>query len=54
MWRFTLKAGPEGFRPVTSNPGSDVEFQKSASGQSFHGLKKFSLNHAVQDPTFSE
>jgi hypothetical protein len=29
-----------------------LNFEKSASGQSFHGLKKFSLNNSVQDPTF--
>ena len=47
-----LKGGAGSFRPVDDNPGLTLNFEKFAPGQSFHGLKKFSLNNSVQDPTF--
>jgi spore coat protein CotH len=47
-----LKGGAGSFRPVDENPGLTLNFEKNAPGQSFHGLKKFSLNNSVQDPTF--
>lgn len=47
-----LKGGAGSYRPVEDNPGLTLNFEKYAPGQSFHGLKKFSLNNSVQDPTF--
>jgi spore coat protein CotH len=47
-----LKGGAGSYRPVDDNPGLTLNFEKYAPGQSFHGLKKFSLNNSVQDPTF--
>ena len=47
-----LKGGAGSYRPVDSNPGLTLEFAKNAPGQTFHGLKKFSLNNSVQDRTF--
>jgi len=47
-----LKGGAGSYRPVNNNPGLTLNFEKMASGQTFHGLKKFSLNNSVQDPTY--
>lgn len=47
-----LKGGAGSFRPIDDNPALTLNFGKYASGQMFHGLKKFSLNNSVQDPTF--
>lgn len=47
-----LKGGAGSFRPLDDNPGLTLEFAKNANGQTFHGLKKFSLNNSVQDRTF--
>jgi spore coat protein CotH len=47
-----LKGGAGSFRPFNSNPSLTLNFDKSAQGQSFHGLKKFSLNNSVQDPSY--
>jgi spore coat protein CotH len=47
-----LKGGAGSFRSIDHNPGLTLNFEKNAQGQSFHGLKKFSLNNSVQDPTF--
>jgi spore coat protein CotH len=47
-----LKGGAGSFRPIDDDPGLTLNFEKAAPGQSFHGLKKFSLNNSVQDPSF--
>jgi spore coat protein H len=47
-----LKGGAGSYRPIDNNPGLTLEFAKNAPGQTFHGLKKFSLNNSVQDRTF--
>src|SRR5438105_588982 len=47
-----LKGGFGSFRPIDDDPGLTLNFEKFAAGQSFHGLKKLSLNNGVQDPTF--
>lgn len=47
-----LKGGAGSFRPIDNDPGLTLEFAKNATGQTFHGLKKFSLNNSVQDHTF--
>jgi spore coat protein CotH len=47
-----LKGGAGSFRPIEDDPGFTLNFEKFAPGQSFHGLKKLSLNNAVQDPSF--
>lgn len=47
-----LKGGAGSFRPIDDDPGFTLNFEKFAPGQTFHGLKKLSLNNAVQDPTF--
>ena len=47
-----LKGGFGSYRPLDDDPSLTLNFEKYAPGQSFHGLKKFSLNNSVQDPTF--
>jgi spore coat protein CotH len=47
-----LKGGAGSYRPINNNPGLTLNFDSAAPGQSFHGLKKFSVNNSVQDPTF--
>jgi spore coat protein CotH len=47
-----LKGGFGSYRPLDDDPSLTLNFEKHAQGQSFHGLKKFSLNNSVQDPTF--
>src|SRR5581483_9609552 len=47
-----LKGGAGSFRAFNDNPGLTLNFEKYASGQTFYGLKKLSLNNSVQDPTF--
>jgi hypothetical protein len=47
-----LKGGVGSYRPIDDNPGLTLEFAKDAPGQTFHGLKKLSLNNSVQDRTF--
>ncbi len=46
------KGGFGSYRPLDDNPGLTLNFDKYAQGQSFHGLKKFSLNNSIQDPSF--
>ena len=47
-----LKGGAGSYRPLDNNPGLTLAFAKNAPGQTFHGLKKFSLNNSVQDHTY--
>jgi len=47
-----LKGGAGSFRGIDHNPGLTLNFEKNTPGQSFHGLKKVSLNNSVQDRTF--
>jgi spore coat protein CotH len=47
-----LKGSMGSFRSVDGNPGLTLVFDKFAKGQTFHGLKKISLNNSVQDPTY--
>jgi spore coat protein CotH len=47
-----LKGAAGSFRPVDDNPGLTLNFEKKAPGQTFHGLRKLSLNNSVQDPSF--
>ena len=47
-----IKGGVGSFRPINADPAFTLNFEKNAPGQTFHGLKKLSLNNSVQDPTF--
>jgi len=47
-----IKGGAGSYRPIDNNPALTLNFEKNAPGQTFHGLKKFSLNNSVQDRTF--
>lgn len=47
-----LKGSMGSFRPVDDNPGLTLIFDKNVKGQTFHGLKRISLNNSVQDPTY--
>lgn len=47
-----LKGSAGSFRPVDDDPCFTLNFEKLAPGQTFHGLRKFSLNNSVQDPSF--
>jgi spore coat protein CotH len=47
-----LKGSAGSFRPVDDNPGFTLNFSKFAPGQTFHGMKKISLNNSVQDPSY--
>lgn len=46
-----LKGAAGSFRPVDDRPALTLNFDKFNKGQTFHGLKKLSLNNSVQDPT---
>ncbi len=47
-----LKGGPGSFRTLDDRPAFTVNFDRLASGQTFHGLKKLHLNNSVQDTTY--
>src|ERR1051326_1468246 len=47
-----LKGGAGSFRPFNDNPSLTLNFEKYTPGQTFHGLKKVSLNNSVQDPSY--
>src|SRR5262245_60903186 len=47
-----LKGAAGRFRPLDDKHGFTLNFEKFATGQSFHGLHKLSLNNSVQDPSF--
>jgi spore coat protein H len=47
-----LKGAVGSFRSFDDDPGLTLNFDKVASGQSFHGLHKISLNNSVQDRSF--
>ena len=48
-----LKGSAGSFRPVDSEkPGFTIKVNQFVRGQRFHGLRKFLLNNAVQDPTY--
>jgi spore coat protein H len=47
-----LKGAAGSFRPVDSKPGLTLNFDKFVKGQTFHGLKKLSLNNSQQDPSY--
>lgn len=47
-----LKGGAGSYRPLDDDPALTLNFAKAMQGQSFHGLKKLSLNNSVQDSTF--
>ena len=47
-----LKGAAGSFRSVDDNPAVTLIFDKFVEGQTFHGLKKISLNNSVQDPSF--
>jgi spore coat protein H len=44
--------GVGSFRPFNEKPSFSVKFDRFAPGQTYHGLSKFMLNNASQDPTF--
>lgn len=46
------KGAAGSFRPIDDHPGLTLNFDKFAPGQTFHGLRKISLNNSVQDQTF--
>lgn len=47
-----LKGAAGSFRPIDDRPALTLNFDKNSPGQSFHGLRKLSLNNSVQDPTY--
>ncbi len=47
-----LKGGPGSFRTLDDRPAFTVNFDRLASGQTFHGLKKLHLNNSVQDASY--
>ncbi|HZR15846.1 MAG TPA: CotH kinase family protein [Verrucomicrobiae bacterium] len=47
-----LKGAAGSFRPIDDNPALTLNFDKLASGQSFHGYHKISLNNSVQDRSY--
>jgi spore coat protein H len=47
-----LKGGPGSFRQVDDHPAFTINFDKYASNQTFHGLKKIHLNNSVQDRNY--
>lgn len=47
-----LKGSAGSFRSIDQKPALTLNFEKSAPGQSFHGLHKISLNNSLQDPTY--
>ena len=44
-----MKGAAGSFRPIDDNPALTLHFDKHVKGQTFHGLKRFSLNNSVQD-----
>lgn len=48
-----LKGSAGSFQPIEADkPGFTVKVNRFAPGKRFHGLKKFLLNNAVQDPSY--
>ena len=47
-----LKGAAGSFRSVDDNPAITLNFDYFAAGQTFHGLRKISLNNSVQDRSF--
>ena len=47
-----LKGAAGSFREVDDRPGLTLNFDKLAPGQTFHGLRKISLNNSLQDSSF--
>ena len=47
-----LKGAAGSFRPIDQNPALTLNFDKFATGQTFHGIQKLSLNNSVQDRSF--
>jgi spore coat protein H len=44
-----LKGAAGSFRPIDSDPSLTLNFDKHVKGQTFHGIKRISLNNSVQD-----
>lgn len=47
-----LKGAAGSYRDFDDRPGLTVNVDKFTKGQRFHGLEKFHLNNAVQDPSY--
>jgi len=47
------KKGQTSRRPLSGKPGFTVKFNELVSGQKLDGLKKLTLDNAVQDPAFA-
>jgi spore coat protein CotH len=47
-----LKGGIGSARPIGQKPGFSFKTNEFVSGQKLHGIKRFTLNNAVQDPSF--
>jgi len=47
-----LKGRAGSFRGMDDKPAFTLNFDKSPSGQKFHGLRKIHLNNSVQDPSY--
>lgn len=47
-----LKGAAGSFRPLDDRPAFTLNFDKFAPEQTFHGLRKISLNNSVQDPSY--
>lgn len=47
------KKGQSSRRPLSGKPGFTVKFNEVVSGQKLDGLKKLTLDNAVQDPAFA-
>ncbi len=47
-----LKEGLGSRQPLEGKPGFNLKTNEFVKGQKIHGVKKFTLNSAIQDPTF--
>lgn len=47
-----LKGAAGSFRQIDDRPALTLNFDTFAPGQTFHGLRKISLNNSVQDPSY--
>ena len=48
-----LKGSAGSYRSIEDKPALTLNFDTFSPGQSFHGLRKLSLNNSIQDPSFA-